>query len=116
MAFLNWIYKTSVFIQVHDALDTNHEFAWTPQLISNSIAGVALFLASWGLFGLVSHESATEATTRAMVPRRTGRLSWFSAGRAWNTALAWKDFHFISGGWFGLCIAKLYCGALAFTG
>lgn len=111
MAILNWIYESSVFVQLYEAVEPNHEFAWTPQLISNSIAGVVLFLLSWGLFGFVSHESLSETTTRAMVPRRTSRLRWFSTGRTWNAALAWKDFHFIAGGWFGLFIrCGLYVG------
>lgn len=108
---LMWIYKTSIFVQLSDAANTDHEFSLTPQLISNSIGGLVLFLISWGLFGLVSHESAGEVATRAMVPRRTGRLRWFSTGRAWNGALAWKDFHFIAGGWFGVIVrCGLYIG------
>lgn len=111
MPILDWIFNTSVFVQLYQSVEPNQDFTWTPQLISNSIGGVVLFLMSWGLFGFVSHESAAEATTRAMVPRRTGRLRWFSAGRTWNTSLAWKDFHFISGGWVGLLIRTgLYVG------
>jgi hypothetical protein len=69
------------------------------------------FLLAWWLFGHVSHEPATDATTRSLVPRKTARLRLFGAGRSWNRALAWKDFHFISGGWFGFLMrCGLYVG------
>lgn len=108
---LYWISQTTVFGQLGLVTETGYQFQLTQQLISNSIGGVFLFLVSWWLFGIVSHDPATEATTRAMVPRRTSVLRWFSAGRTWNTALIWKDFHFVTGGWFGfLTRCGLYTG------
>lgn len=108
---LEWYSKTSVFGQLTAVTETGYRFQWTPQLISNTIGGIVLFLLSWWLFGYVSHDPATESTTRAMVPRKTGKLRLFSAGRSWDLALAWKDFHFIAGGWFGIVIrCGLYIG------
>jgi hypothetical protein len=108
---LNWISKTSVFGQLMAVTETGYQFAGTPQLVSNSIGGLAFFLLSWWLFGFVSHDPAPEATTRALVPRKTGRLGWFSAGRTWDLAMIWKDFHFIAGGWSGIVMrCGLYVG------
>ena len=108
---LAWISKTSVFGQLYAVTETGYQFEWTPQLISNSLGGLFFFLMSWWLFKYVSHEPATEATTRAMVPKKTGRLGLLSAGRAWNLSLTWKDFHFIAGGWLSILIrCGLYIG------
>lgn len=108
---LEWISRTSIFGELYQVTETGDPLALTPQLISNTLGGIALFFLSWLLFGLISQEPAAESTARALVPRRTGRLWLFSAGRAWDAALAWKDFHFISGGWFGLLMrCGLYIG------
>jgi hypothetical protein len=111
---LQWFYDSSIFIQLNEVINRigpERQTMLTPQLISNTLGGIAFFLLSWGLFGWMPFDTNSEASTRAMVPRRTGRLRWFSAGRAWNTALAWKDFHFVAGGWFGLIVrCSLYLG------
>ena len=108
---LLWISRTSVFGQLYQVTETGYQFGWTPQLVANSLGGIFFFLMSWWLFQFVSHEPATEATTRALVPRKTGRLRLFGAGRTWNSALTWKDFHFVAGGWFGIVMrCGLYIG------
>ncbi len=108
---LLWVSETNIFGQLNFVTETGYQFALTPQLVSNTLGGLGLFLLSWWLFGFVSHDPAPEATTRALVPRKTGRFRWFGAGRAWNAALAWKDFHFIAGGWFGIVVrCGLYVG------
>jgi len=108
---LNWASQTSVFGELYRVTSTGYQFSLTPQLISNSIGGLAFFLLSWWLFGIVSQDPAPEVTTRALVPRKIGYLQWFSAGRTWDAALIWKDFHFFAGGWFGLLIRiGLYTG------
>ncbi len=108
---LGWISQTNVFSALIWATETGYQFKLTPQLVSNSMGGILLFFLSWWLFGIVSHDPASEATTRAMVPRKTSRLGRFSAGRTWDRALVWKDFHFTAGGWFGI-VARcgLYVG------
>jgi len=108
---LEWLSRTSIFGELYKITETGDPLAMTPQLISNTLCGIGLFFLSWLLFGLISQEPASESTTRALIPRRTGRLWLFSAGRAWNSALAWKDFHFIPGGWFGFLMrCGLYTG------
>lgn len=115
---LRWISNTSVFGQLYHVTETGYQFQWTPQLISNALGGILFFLMSWWLFLYVSHDPAPEATTRGMVPKKTGRMRLFSAGRTWDVALAWKDFHFIAGGWVGFVTrCFLYTGVywLAFA-
>ena len=108
---LRWLSETSVFGQLFRVTETGYQFDWTPQLISNPVVGLLFFLMSWGLFGYVSHEVAPEATNRLLVPKKSSRFRLFGAGRAWNQALSWKDFHFIAGGWLSIVIrCGLYLG------
>lgn len=110
-AALTWISKTNVFSELNSVTETGYRFSLTPQLVSNSAGGALLFLLSWWLFGIVTHDPAPETTTRSMVPRKSGRLHWLSAGRAWDRAIVWKDFHFTTGGWFSILVrCSLYIG------
>ena len=110
-SILLWISQSSVFGQLYWVTETGYRLEMTPQLISNSLGGFLFFLLSWWLFQFVSHDPAPESTTRALVPRKTGRLRWLGAGRVWNFALSWKDFHFVTGGWFGIVMrCGLYVG------
>ena len=113
---LAWVSKTSVFTQLSEVTETGYQLSFTPQLLTNFLGGIGFFLLSWWLFPLVSHEPATEATTRAMVPLKTSSRRWFGAGRAWSHSLAWKDFHFVAGGWYGIVIRiGLYAGLYVLT-
>ncbi len=112
LAPLSWLSESTVFTELNAATQTGHQFAWSPQIVGNAAGGLICFLLSWWLFGFVAMEPAQEATSRGMVARRTSRrLRMFSAGRAWNASLVWKDFHFIGGGWAGVVIrCLLYSG------
>jgi len=69
------------------------------QFASNFLGGILLFLAAWGLFGLLTREQKEAAPRRGLLPRRTRAVRWLGAGRCWKRALTWKDFHFIAGGY-----------------
>lgn len=108
---LQWIAHSNIFGQLTEVTQSTTELGITPQLVTNLLGAAILFFLSWWLFGYVSHEPITDGATRAMVPRKTGRLRWFSAGRAWNAAIVWKDFHFVAGGWFAIAVrCSLYIG------
>ena len=108
---LLWLSQTSIFGQLYIVTQTGSQFEWTPQLISNSLGGIVCFLLSWWIFPYISHDPATETTSRAVLSRKSGRTRWLGTGRVWGVALAWKDFHFVSGGWFGiLSRCGLYIG------
>ncbi len=109
---LKWISQSTVFMELHTATETGHEFTWSIQIVSNAVLGLICFLLSWWLFGIVAKDPAPETSSRGFVARRTShRLRLFSAGRAWNRSLMWKDFHFIAGGWAGIVIrCLLYSG------
>jgi ABC-type transport system involved in multi-copper enzyme maturation permease subunit len=109
---LGWGTRSLVFVELYEATSTGHSFAWSVQIISNVLGGLVCFLLAWCLFGFVAMEPSQESSSRGLVAKRTNRLFWwFSAGRAWNLPLVWKDFFFTSGGWAGLLIrCLLYAG------
>ena len=112
LAPLKWLSESTVFTDLAAATQTGHTFTWSPQIVGNAAGGLVCFLLSWWLFGFVAMDPAQETTSRGMVARRTSRrFQLFSAGRAWNASLVWKDFHFIGGGWASVVIrCLLYSG------
>ena len=109
---LKWLSESTFLTELYVATESGHEFTWSPQIVSNAVGGLCCFLLSWFLFRFVVKDPAPEASSRGWVARRTSRR-WrlFSAGRAWDMSLVWKDFHFIGGGWAGVTIrCLLYLG------
>ena len=110
---LRWVSLSNVAGNIYQATTTGHQFSWSIQIVGNALGGLICFLLAWLLFGIVAKEPAPETSSRGMVARRTNRhLSWFSAGRAWDQPLVWKDFFFTAGGWAGLIIRCLLYGGL----
>jgi ABC-type transport system involved in multi-copper enzyme maturation permease subunit len=68
------------------------------QVWSNLALAGGCFLLSWAAFERLTREQATAAPARGLMVRRLWGLSWLRPGRPWRNALAWKDFHFLSGG------------------
>ena len=105
---LKWLSESTFLTELFVATESGHTFAWSPQIVTNAVGGLCCFLLSWFLFRFVVRDPAPEASSRGFVARRTSRAwRWFSAGRAWNMSLVWKDFHFIGGGWAGVTIRGL---------
>lgn len=79
-------------------------------------AGLALFGLSWLLFDRYCAQ-LVELAPKPKKKRREGqkhRWSWVT--RTWSRRpLAWKDFHFMIGGRFGIYV-RLVLGAIVFTG
>lgn len=70
---------------------------WKETIVTFAISGTIAFLLAWACFGRFARDEAGEG-------RRTekrGKLGWLRprAGRAWQDGVAWKDFHFMHGGW-----------------
>jgi ABC-type transport system involved in multi-copper enzyme maturation permease subunit len=73
------------------------------------IATICLLL-GWALFDPIAGE-APRFTFPRPVPRANTRLKRFAPHRAWLvSAVAWKDFHFLYGGWIMLLVRWIgYC-------
>lgn len=77
---------------------------WSGSVISshewtNLAGGVIAFGCAWGVFGWATRQPDTDAVTRGWLGFRIGRQRFFNPGRVWTEAMAWKDFHFLVGGW-----------------
>lgn len=94
---LDWIGEVCVFLRLEDILSTGFSSSFSVQVVSNVFAGGVCAMLSWLLFGLATRDLSTEATTRGLVAKRRAFFR-FNAGRPWHVPLAWKDFHFVSGG------------------
>lgn len=125
---LTTVSSTCLFLRIGDIITTGFgESPWSWQAVSNLALGLVCFALSWGCFGYVTREPATEAITRGALARsKWGLASSFSPGRAWNNPFVWKDFHFVAGGlslrllrigfYAGLYIVSCWLSALWRTG
>jgi len=68
------------------------------QVVSNVVAGLVCFLLAWALFGRFALHADVADTSRTLFSRPVGRTRRLAPGRAWSNPLAWKDYHFLTGG------------------
>jgi len=95
---LNGVGEFCVFLRMEDILSTGFSSSsLSVHVVSNIVMGGVCAVLSWLLFGLATRDLSTEANTRGLVARRRAFFR-FNAGRPWTVPLAWKDFHFVSGG------------------
>jgi ABC-type transport system involved in multi-copper enzyme maturation permease subunit len=92
-------------------------FTW--QVTSNLVAGALLFGVSWLLFDACTRNETPIAPSRGMTALFSRRVAKTHSNpnrnRAWANALAWKDFHFTTGGLTAVII-KFGCYVLLLTG
>jgi hypothetical protein len=96
----------------------------TMQVLSNVIAGLALFSAAWALFDLATRSQKESSPSRFGVFRRARALPLFAVGKIWSQPLVWKDYYFMTGGKlmaagrvvavFALVFAAMVIGLTAF--
>lgn len=87
---------------------------FSAQFLSNLGGALIFFLISWALFEFSpSDADVTTSPARGFVLRRTGGFRFLGSGRAWSDAIAWKEFHFIAGGWTYMLLKFVVYGAVA---
>ncbi len=89
----------SPFYRLTQILSTGFDepiFGW--QAGSNLALGAGCFLLAWLVFDAFCDEQQESAPRRGGILRRRRFLCRLGAGRAWQRALAWKDFYFLAGG------------------
>ena len=94
-----WLVAANPFVRAGEILRTG--FAGHPfgaQALSNLGAAAACLLLSCALFGRATREQQAAAPARGLVRPRTSRLGWFRVDRPWADPIAWKEFHFVTGG------------------
>lgn len=72
--------------------------AWSPQVISNLIGGVCLFLTAWLIFDRVTMKHMSGSPARINIFTRLFSRKRRSSSRTWDWAIGWKDFRQIAGG------------------
>ena len=68
------------------------------QVVATLVAAAAFFGLAWWSFEFFTRESKEASPARAVLLGRWAPLRWLGVGRPWGIALAWKDFHFLTGG------------------
>ncbi len=68
------------------------------QVIASAILGVCFFLLSWVLFNRCTRTQKGTAPARGLIPKSGVLRRPLGVGRPWGDALAWKEFHFMTGG------------------
>ena len=95
-AACGWVLNTSAMLRIDAIMATGfNESPLSPQVIANLVVSVALFAASWALFGpCTRNELASVAAGGGWWSRliRVGR------GRPWSMAIPWKEFSLTCGG------------------
>ncbi len=76
------------------------------QVVSNSTMAALLLGLSWLTFGYFNREERAASQERPFWARRWGDIRLLKVPRAWKSALVWKDFNFMTGG-FPLMVFKL---------
>ena len=83
---------------------------WKETVVTFLVAGGVFFALAWASFGRFARDESVAGPRQ----KKGGRLAWLKgrAGRAWQDGIAWKDFHFIHGGWRIFWLkAALYAGS-----
>ena len=68
------------------------------QAVTNLAAAAAFFALAWRSFEFFTRESKEASPARAAAAGRRSAFRWLGVSRPWRAALAWKDFHFLTGG------------------
>lgn len=118
--FCSCVREATPFFSLDQILATNYAGgAFTYQVVSNIVFGIILFLTSWALFDPCTRNEKPIAPARgltALFKRRVTKTQPSATGnRVWDNALAWKDFHFITGGLTAVII-KFLCYVALLTG
>ena len=100
-------YETSVFSRLPVIMATGFdESPLSFQVLSNLAAAVLFFVLSRIVFDTVTRYHSVASASRGLLFRPRGWLKFLGTGRVWKSALIWKDFHFVAGG-FTMAAVKL---------
>lgn len=116
---LSLLEQSCFWLRINVILGTGfNESPWSLQFVSNLVVGAVCFVVSWCCFGI----ARDEVTSTVSLGDRWRRWRWKGghvrhSGRAWPLACAWKDFHFVLGGWPTLLLRGLsYVGLFCVSG
>lgn len=71
---------------------------WSPQVISNLIAGAVLFLFAWLIFDRATMQHMSGSPAREGILKRLFTRKTRTSTGVWDWAIGWKDFRQVAGG------------------
>ena len=106
---LEWVSCLTVAVRLGEIMRIGfNESSISPQFLAHLISAAAVFLLAWLSFNRCTRIAHTDTPGRSVFLRRSTRRSFGSVGITWSNALAWKDFHFVTGGIPGLMIRTVF--------
>lgn len=109
-AFAGALAEHSVFAQIGTTLQTGFDrHPVSPQVVSHLLGALAFFIASWLAFDRFTRDGQPAFAVRLT---RRARASRSGMRRAWQWALVWKDFYFITGGTFLAVVKTIIYGLI----
>lgn len=96
---IRYFERASALVRLGEILTTGfNEPAMGWQVLNNIVAAVVLFLAAWLLFNPCTRNETAALDGGPRWVARLLRLGRTGSRRAWDSALAWKDFYYVAGG------------------
>lgn len=96
-----WFIDASPFMRITQVLATGFNGVIAGyQVIANLIAAAVLYGVSWLMFERWAGAPVSEGASKKKAKQRKRK----PGQRAWQAALAWKDFRFLCGGWRGVIV------------
>ena len=94
------IVECSFFYRVGTLLETGWQFRVIDRHeIVHVAAGLVCFVLAWRLFPWATRQPDADPLSRGLLGMRIGGQWRLAPGRVWDAAIAWKEFHFLIGGW-----------------
>ncbi|MBM4030602.1 MAG: hypothetical protein FJ291_02315 [Planctomycetes bacterium] len=91
--------KASPLFRITEVMSTGFDQGpFGVQAVSNLLVAAAFFALAWWAFEFFTRESKEASPARGVLGGRWPLVRMFGVGRPWGLALAWKDFHFVTGG------------------
>jgi len=96
---LDWLNSGNIFKRLEYILTSRfNEPILSFQVISNIVVAGIFFGLSWLTFGFFNREERAASPERPFFGKRTGRAWGLAVPRAWDNALFWKDYYYMTGG------------------
>lgn len=106
---LGWVSCFAVASRLSEIMSIGfNEPAISPQFLAHLVGGAVAFLLAWLSFNRCTRTAHTDSPGRSFFSGSGKRRLRGSVGTAWSNALAWKDFHFVTGGIPGLFVRVLF--------
>ncbi len=110
---LGFLHDSSVFTRLSEVMGVGFSgSAVGLQVWADMAMGLLFMVLAWWAFERFTRSQVATGPGRVMLRGRWRLTGAFRPGRAWSNALAWKAFHFASGGRVGVVVKTLLAPVL----